>query len=214
MPDCTGMTGIRREPDSEYGKIMPWRLSLKPIAMAEITVAAAGKKPGARRAKRLSTRVDLTPMVDLGFLLITFFIFSSRLSEPKSLRLHVPKPSTDSTNVGAGNALTAIPVNSRTILYYHGAWQEALASNTWGFTGWSVSDGIGEVIRKKKAALESKQKGAGNELILIIKPTDETSFQDLVNLLDEILINDLSRYAITDITEEEQRFVETNSASH
>lgn len=180
--------------------------------MAEITVAAAGKKPGARRAKRLSTRVDLTPMVDLGFLLITFFIFSARLSEPKALRLHTPKPFTDSTTVGAQNALTVIPLSSKSILHYHGEWQEALASKAWSITSWSVSGGIGDVIREKKAALASKKKGDGKELMLLIKPGNETSYQDLVNLLDEVLINDISRYAITDITEEERQFIATNGA--
>src|SRR5688500_12856936 len=109
--------------------------------MAEINVpAAGGNKPGVRRSKKLSTRVDLTPMVDLGFLLITFFIFTTSMSSPKVMKLNMPDdtdPSVPDMNVGKSTALTVIPVNDNKIFYYHGDLEDALKDKAYGITSYS-----------------------------------------------------------------------------
>jgi biopolymer transport protein ExbD len=185
--------------------------------MAEINVpAAGGNKPGVRRSKKHSTRVDLTPMVDLGFLLITFFIFTTSMSSPKAMKLNMPKdadgPETQ-TEVGKSTALTVIPLDENKIFYYHGDLEGALKSNTWGFTNYSISNGLGQIIRTKQAALEQLKPGKSNDLVVMVKPAPESNYQNVVNVLDEFLINQVTRYAIMDITPEEKEIAYAKSTA-
>ncbi|WP_207511315.1 biopolymer transporter ExbD [Longitalea luteola] len=181
--------------------------------MSEINIpGATGDKPGVRRSKKLSTRVDLTPMVDLGFLLITFFIFTTTISDPRVTDLIMPKDSKDSTNVGLSNALTVIPLKEDKVFYYHGELTDALKGSCYGITNYSIREGLGEIVRKKQAALDRVKPGNRKELLLMIKPTPESNYQNLINVLDEVMINGVKRYAIMDITSYEQE-VAVNKSS-
>jgi biopolymer transport protein ExbD len=184
------------------------------IVMAEINIpAASGNKPGVRRSKKHSTRVDLTPMVDLGFLLITFFIFTTSMSSPKAMKLVMPDDKGDVTPsvVGESTALTVIPLKDDKIFYYHGELTKALQTNSFGITNYSLTEGLGQIVRNKQAVLDKI--GKRNDMVLMVKPAPESNYQQLVNVLDEVLINDVKRYAIMDLTPEEKEIAYAKSAT-
>ena len=159
--------------------------------MAEITTSSSEKKAGVHRLKKQSTRVDLTPMVDLGFLLITFFVFTTRMGEPTAMDLKMPAKG-DSSQIGNDVALTILPIEGNKIFYYHGESGQALKENLYGITNYSISNGIGDIIRQKQEALDKNGKGRA-EMMLLIKPTDASSFGNTIDLLDEVLINAIPR---------------------
>lgn len=152
------------------------------------------KKRGGIRSKKLSTRIDLTPMVDLGFLLITFFIFTTTLSEAKSMKLNMPsdEPTTDPPQVGKNKVITIIPSGDNKVYYYFGEDPKSMAVTNYG------ADGMRKIIINKKKEVAAKY-GDAQQTVVLIKPTDQSSYQNLVDVLDEMLINNVSRYMLLDV---------------
>jgi len=152
---------------------------------------------------KLSTRVDLTPMVDLGFLLITFFMVSTVWSKPHASTLRMPADGPPSS-LGNDAALTLVALEDNKIFYYNGELGESLQKGAYGITSYDQRNGIGDIIRKKQLAMDKSYKGGRKEMMLLIKPTPGSNYKNVVGLLDEALINDVKRYALLDPTKEEQ----------
>ena len=168
--------------------------------MAEIIMTS--NPSGKRRSLRKSLRIDMTPMVDLGFLLITFFIFTSSLSESHATPLYMPadgKP----TNQPESGALTVLLDKDNRIYYYEGQWDEALQNKAVLSTSYDVQQGLGQVIRQKQQRLGSGR----DQLMLLIKPLGDATYANVINVLDEVQINAVKRYAITEPTPDEKAFV-------
>src|ERR1700727_1465838 len=91
--------------------------------MAEMDTSSGGghkKGPGVTKSRKLSTRVDLTPMVDLGFLLITFFIFTTTISQPAAMRLILPDDRGPRQNQRASSVISLLLGKDSRIYYYEG----------------------------------------------------------------------------------------------
>lgn len=155
--------------------------------MGEVNVPV--KDDGKPARKKHSTRVDLTPMVDLGFLLITFFIFTTKMGEPRGLDLNLPKDSIkDSSLTPANRTLNFVLGDNDKIWFYHGDSLERIARSDY-------ASGIRNVVLDKKK-LVRQITGKDNELVVLIKPITLSSYKNLVDVLDEMLITKVKRYVL------------------
>ena len=146
-------------------------------------------------------------MVDLGFLLIAFFVITTELSKPTVTDLYMPKDG-NPMPLGNSNALTVLLGKNNIVFYYHGDWEEATKKDQIYQTNFSYSKGLGEVIRKKQQWLDiNKAREGRNGLMLLIKAGNETNYENVLKALDEIAINQVKKYAIIKLTQEEKDFL-------
>src|ERR1700761_6963679 len=141
--------------------------------MAEMDTSGGGghkKGPGVKKSKKLSTRIDLTPMVDLGFLLITFFIFTTTISQPAAMRLNLPangKP----TNEPGSAVITLLLGKNHSIYCYEG-----------------IDPNNGKTVDQqaiRSILLDKKHRSNPTWFEVIIKPSKNATYGSTVNILDE-----------------------------
>ena len=156
-----------------------------------------------RRTIHPAVRIDMTPMVDLGFLLITFFIFTTTMSEPNTMKLYMPHEG-DPTAIEDGKVLTILLGNNNRVYAYQGAFEKALLKNMILPTSYDETDGIGNLIRQKQMQLEQTwSKNSKDGLVYLIKPTKQTTYKNIIDALDEAIINGVKKYMIIDASIEE-----------
>ena len=162
--------------------------------MAELNTGGGGEKGGKVRSKKQSTRVDLTAMVDLAFLLITFFMLTTSLSKP--LAMDIAKPDKDEKNkdnkleLRASQSMTILLGKNNKVAWYMG---EAGKSQP---TIESFADIRSSLLKNKQKVKETM----GKDIIVIIKPTDGSTYKNFVDIMDELNITktNISAPAIDD----------------
>ncbi|WP_376777367.1 ExbD/TolR family protein [Flavobacterium covae] len=177
--------------------------------MAELNDSGGGgKKEGGKvRSKKSNAKVDLTAMVDLAFLLITFFMLTTSLSKPQSMNLGMPdkndKPEEkkDNIEVADDRTMTVLLGENNKIKWYYGridAPFEGPKEATYGKAG------IRQEIAKKVQSVPAKYNDQTKGLIVIIKMDKKANYRNMVDILDEMAICKVPTYAVVDITPQEK----------
>ena len=160
------------------------------------------KGPGVKKSKKLSTRVDLTPMVDLGFLLITFFVFTTTMSQSTAMKMNEPKDddSTQQIKVKNSGAMTILLGKGDQVYYYFGQLDPNKLSEQFKSTTFKQVRDI--IVEKKKAT-------PIDDLMYIIKSDKQSTFKNAIDILDEMSICAIppGHYAEVDITPTEELLI-------
>ncbi|MEO7307209.1 MAG: biopolymer transporter ExbD [Ferruginibacter sp.] len=152
--------------------------------MAEMDTSSGGghkKGPGVKKPKKLSTRVDLTPMVDLGFLLLTFFVFTTTMSQSTAMPMNEPKDDPNQQlKVKNSGAMTILLGKGNQVYYYYGQLMPETISQDFKSTTFK---GIRALIAEKKKSTPI------DDLMYIIKSDEKSTFKNAIDILDEMTIS-------------------------
>jgi biopolymer transport protein ExbD len=204
--------------------------------MAEIAEGGGGgHKGGKKRAKKQSTRIDMTPMVDLAFLLLTFFVLTATFSKPKSMELTFPAPPPPDQKVDeVKNGITFLLTKDDRIFYYEGQFrpaddekgkktelaelnfsQESLHKYLLGKNK-SMQDKIRalDVKHKNKQIADTTFKRMVKEVkadkesyTYLIKTDDKATYKNVIDIIDELNVNVVGKYVMVDILKPEMDLV-------
>ena len=167
------------------------------------TSSGGGHKDGKKRSKKQSTKVDMTPMVDLGFLLITFFMLTTTFSKPHRMDIQMPaKDKNDpakATDTKASKTVTLFLESKDLIYWYPGLLKEKPVLSKTDFS----AGGLRKLLLEKQTAI-------GKELVVIVKPTESSRFKNMVDIVDELRIAGIAFYSITDMNADEKAYLLTN----
>ncbi len=178
--------------------------------MAELNQdSGKAEKGGKVRAKKAGGKVDLTAMVDLAFLLITFFMLTTSLNKPQAIDIAMPDKNkidkNDNLEIADNRSITLLLGSDNKISWYYGQLASPIyppATVEYG------KDGIRQVLLKMQKEVPAR---SGKDLIVVIRPSEKSVHRNLVDILDEMKITDVKRYMISQINDDEIEVLKSES---
>jgi biopolymer transport protein ExbD len=199
--------------------------------MSEVNTDSGGGDKGGKhskvRAKKASTHIDMTPMVDLAFLLLTFFMLTTTFSKPKTVEINMPVKDGEAQKVN--NAVTILLSDKDRVFWYYGEFKPS--ETQLNLTDFS-DNGIRKIFLDKNAAahaeiikledqLAKKQiadttfkrmavdvKSQKTALMVLIKTDDKAKYKNVIDILDELSIASVGKYAVVDMMKEEYDLIQ------
>lgn len=168
--------------------------------MAEIQEKGGDSgKGGKKRAKRSSTKIDMTPLVDLAALLITFFMLTTTFNKPQTMEINMPVKDVDPEEqiaLKASNAMTIILGEDDNLYYYFGLAED----NPQIVESSYAADGIRKV-------LVSPRVKSNDKMTVLVKAMEEARYKNMVDILDELKITDTKKFALVEISDADKQLV-------
>jgi biopolymer transport protein ExbD len=161
--------------------------------MAEINQRSERDSRVRIRSKKLSTHIDMTPMVDLAFLLLTFFILTTTLNELKVMEIFMPEKTGETMPIPEKRVLTLF-LDEGDRVY----WQQGISAPKLESVNFS-HEHIQKLLTSKNAAID--------KMLVIVKATERSKYKNLVDIVDELAVAKIDRYCIVDITPEDEELI-------
>jgi len=176
--------------------------------MAQLdTGGGKADKGGKVRSKKQNSNVDLTAMVDLAFLLITFFMLTTSLSKPQSMDLAMPDKDEKIENeilISENRTMNLVLGGDNKLKMYMGQLDKPLEGpKDLTYSKESLRKEVLEKVKSVPMATRTTKKPEGEPLIILIKASKKSTYKNLVDVLDEIAIGKVQVYAIVDIVPQE-----------
>lgn len=154
--------------------------------------ARAGKKH--KKKHRLSIRIDMTPMVDVAFLLLTFFMLTTYFSKPQTMELNLPPDEKTTVEVAESNLLT-IRLDAKGIVYWNMGTEPAKKNG----------------LKEMRPILEERNRN-NPKLITLIKVDREGTYTMMVDIMDELNLANITRFSLAPMTDADKKIIEKAKA--
>ncbi|MFN5347808.1 MAG: ExbD/TolR family protein [Bacteroidota bacterium] len=180
-----------------------------------------GGKHGKVRAKKQSTHIDMTPMVDLAFLLLTFFMLTTTFGKPKTMEINMPvkPPPGQEIKNEVNNAITILLSGDNKIYWYYGELKPETKLTLTDFSANGIrklfldynKQAVDEIKTLKENALKTKMnedtlksrivdiKGKKYALMVLVKTDDKAKYKNVIDIIDELNICLIGKYALVDL---------------
>ncbi len=167
------------------------------MADVDLSQSKGKQKHGKKKAKRISIKIDMTPMVDVAFLLLTFFMLTTTMNKPQTMEINLP-PEGAKADVAESNLLTLRVSEDFKIFWNIGTEKPKTIDG---------SDKKAKLVSLGKLLKDNSK--ANPKLITLVKVDGKAKYIDMVDIMDELNINDITRFSLAPMLDEDKKIIGT-----
>ncbi|MBX0331945.1 biopolymer transporter ExbD [Pontibacter sp. HSC-14F20] len=151
-----------------------------------------------RKRARKGFHLDMTPMVDLASLLLTFFILTTTFARLQTMEINMPTAQGPNTPIPGKNALNIVLDEADKVYYFFGYPGDDPEVKQTDFS----ATGIRQVLLAERVKRNP-------DIVVLVKATESSRFKNLVDALDELKITGTRKYAMVELREEDKQLLAT-----